>query len=108
MLSDLSFDNYLEAGGWRGYAQKDAYLPSRDAPQSVRTLSAPKALEFPSYPSGESRGDSPEHLNTLGAIEAPAQRRHPNLFALRQVGVRAETGEPDEARASRPVVSSEP
>ena len=29
MLSDLSFDNYLEAGGWRGYAQqaaKDAFL----------------------------------------------------------------------------------
>src|SRR6516165_960360 len=24
MLSDLSFDNYLEAGGWRGYAQKAA------------------------------------------------------------------------------------
>ena len=24
MLTDLSFDNYLEAGGWRGYAQKAA------------------------------------------------------------------------------------
>jgi hypothetical protein len=24
MLSDLSFDNYLDAGGWRGYAQKAA------------------------------------------------------------------------------------
>jgi hypothetical protein len=24
MLSDLSFDNYLEAGGWRGCAQKAA------------------------------------------------------------------------------------
>ena len=24
MLSDLSFDNYLRAGGWRGYAQKAA------------------------------------------------------------------------------------
>ena len=24
MLSDLSFDDYLEAGGWRGYAQKAA------------------------------------------------------------------------------------
>jgi hypothetical protein len=101
MLSDLSFDNYLED------AQKDAYVPSRDAPRSVRTLSAPKPLEFPSYPSGESRVDSTEHLNALGAIEAPAPRRHPNLFVLRQVGVRTETGEPDEARASRPVVSSE-
>ena len=29
MLSDLSFDNYLRAGGWRGYAQraaKDAFV----------------------------------------------------------------------------------
>jgi hypothetical protein len=29
MLSDLSFDDYLEAGGWRGYAQKvakDAFI----------------------------------------------------------------------------------
>jgi hypothetical protein len=47
MLSDLSFDNNVEAGGWRGYAQKvakDAFFPSRDAPQRVhrRTLSAPK------------------------------------------------------------------
>jgi hypothetical protein len=24
MLSDLSFDDYLRAGGWRGYAQKAA------------------------------------------------------------------------------------
>ena len=24
MLSDLSFDDYLQAGGWRGYAQKAA------------------------------------------------------------------------------------
>jgi len=24
MLSDLSFDDYLEAGGWRGYARKAA------------------------------------------------------------------------------------
>ena len=29
MHSDVSFDDYLEAGGWRGYAQKvaeDAFL----------------------------------------------------------------------------------
>jgi hypothetical protein len=54
MLSDLSFDNYLRAGGWRGYAQKaakDAYVPSRDARRPVRTPSAPKPLEFPSCPS---------------------------------------------------------
>jgi hypothetical protein len=41
MLSDLSFDNNVEAGGWRGYAQKvakDAFLPvARRTPACAST-----------------------------------------------------------------------